>query len=84
MPDPVYVDEIGIRASYSGKGRIAEEATADLRWVDGELLVFDPNSPIAGGAELGLVWNIPNKRRAYVTLHRIVLPESREVQESYL
>lgn len=73
-------EDLGIRASYKGRGRIGEDGSSDLKWVDGELLVFDGNSTISGGAELGLVWHVPNKRKAYVMLHRIKLPGYEESQ----
>jgi len=73
LPDVMYAEEMGIRAKYNGEGRYAKD---DLTWVPGELLIFDPTSPIAGGAELGLVWNIPKTRRLHILLHRVALPDT--------
>ena len=39
-----------------GRGQIADEGFTDPRWVDGELLVLDPRSPIGDGAPLAFVF----------------------------
>lgn len=81
VPDAMH-EELGVRAFYRGKGRTAQQGFVNPEWVDGDLLVFDPNSPLGGGAELGMVWNVPdrsNRHRDYskihILLHRIALPE---------
>ena len=75
VPDATHSEELGIRVQYSGRGRIAQRGYKKPEWVDGELLVFDPGSPLAGGAELGLVWSIPHARRAHILLYRLRFPQ---------
>lgn len=51
-----YPEELQVRHLYPGRGQIADEGFTDPRWVDGELLVLDPRSPIGDGAPLAFVF----------------------------
>lgn len=70
---PAYPEELGVAARYKGEGRVAGYGFSKPRWVDGELLVFSSGSPIADGAELGFIWNVPGERKFLILLNKIDL-----------